>query len=129
MTIINDSDALAWKHNDAAGITAQFNLNLLDHVGRLLGARFEAERFRHVASYNAELGCIQMFLEVLTAHEVSFDGGVFRFAESERVHTENSFKYEPEEFLSVAASAGYGKVDMWTDAAGRYALFLLDVRD
>jgi dimethylhistidine N-methyltransferase len=121
-----DVEILEAAYNDAAGVTSEFNLNMLEHVGRLLGAALAREDFAHRARYNPELGAVQMFLEVLRPHRLEVGGETLEFETGEEIHTENSFKYEPEEFLDVAASGGYRPRETWTDDLGWFSVFLLE---
>ena len=116
-----DPAALHAAYNDAAGVTAAFNLNLLARINRELGADFEPRRFRHYAFYNAALGRIEMHLVALEKHAVRLGRHRFRFAAGESIHTENSYKYSPEDFAALAARAGFRCAQTWSD--GRFALF------
>jgi dimethylhistidine N-methyltransferase len=122
-----DTSVLEAAYDDSAGVTAAFNLNLLSHLGEVLGADLNPDRFAHRAEYNEELGAVQMFLDVRESHEVEIGGRRIRFEAGEAVHTENSFKYEPEEFLTLVRSAGFEETGVWTDARGWFAVFLLEV--
>ena len=87
-----DPVVLERAYNDAAGITAAFNLNALSHLNRVLGAEFQLDDFEHEAHYNRDAGCIQMFLRSTAQQQVSIGGSVFAFDDGERLHTENSYK-------------------------------------
>jgi dimethylhistidine N-methyltransferase len=121
-----DVGILEAAYNDAAGVTAAFNLNLLAHLAELLDADLVPSRFRHRAVFNETLGAIQMFLDVAEAHEVVIGNRRIRFEQGESIHTENSFKYHPDEFLDLAGRAGFEQRGMWTDERGWYAVFLLE---
>lgn len=121
-----DKSVLESAYNDAKGVTAEFNLNLFDHLNRLLEADFDRDKFFHHACYDESAGCIRMFLEARESHEVAFGEGRISFAEGERLHTENSFKYDPEELAAVAAAGGYRVADMWTDAEQKFSVFVLE---
>ncbi len=114
-------------YNDSQGLTARFNKNLLRHLNETLNANFALEQFAHRACYNEDEGCIQMFLESLVAQTVSIGTRQFHFAAGERVHTENSFKYHPDEFAAVAADGGFRLKEMWTDEQRWFAVYLLEV--
>jgi uncharacterized SAM-dependent methyltransferase len=122
-----DVDVLEAAYDDAAGVTAEFNLNLLAHLGETLGIELDPRRFAHRAEYNADIGAIQMFLDVQESHEVVIGGESISFTAGEAIHTENSYKYEPEEFLALAASAGFAEVGRWSDPKHWFAIFLLEV--
>lgn len=122
-----DRAVLEAAYNDSAGVTAEFNLNLIRHLGLLLDAEFDPEQFVHRASYNDALGCIQMFLEATVDHEITVAGRRIQFAAGEALHTENSFKYHSGEFLDLAAKAGFSPLEEWTDPKEWFSIFLLEV--
>lgn len=107
-------------YDDAQGVTAQFNLNLLARANRELGADFNLARFRHLAFYEPRLGRIEMHLVSRKDQQVTIAGRVFEFREGETIHTENSYKYSVDEFCNLACSAGFEPVKCWVD---RNALF------
>ena len=117
-----DPALLHAAYNDAAGVTAAFNLNLLARINRELGADFDPRRFRHYAFYNPAAGRIEMHLVALQAHRVRVAGHRFAFAAGETLHTENSYKYSLEEFRGLAAGAGFRGAKVWTDREGLFAL-------
>lgn len=100
-------------YNDAAGITAAFNLNLLERLNRELGADFDPARFRHYAFYNPVAGRIEMHLLSLAAQAVSVAGRRFHFALGETLHTEYSYKFRRDEFSTIAGNAGWELADEW----------------
>jgi dimethylhistidine N-methyltransferase len=112
-------------YNDAAGVTARFNLNMLAHVNRRLGADFDLDAFAHEAGYDEAAGCIRMFLRSRVDQQVSVAGEAISFAAGERIHTENSHKYDLGEFAGLAARGGFAVERMWTDRDAWFALFLL----
>ena len=122
-----DLQVLEAAYNDARGVTAAFNLNLLAHLNRRYDAGFDLSSFSHVARYNSALGCIQMFLESRVEQSVVLGGERIEFARGELLHTENSYKYAPEEFARLARSAGFGVTTSWRDANDWFAIFLLQV--
>jgi dimethylhistidine N-methyltransferase len=109
-------------YNDAAGVTAAFNLNLLGRINRELGADFDLKRFRHYAFYNPGAGRIEMHLVALRDQVVRLGRHRFRFAAGETIHTENSYKYSVAEFQALAQQAGFRAETVWTDARGLFAL-------
>ncbi len=111
-------------YDDELGVTAAFNLNLLSHLNRLLGANFQPRGWRHVAFFNAAESRVEMHLEARTATTVVWPGGERRFVAGERVHTENSHKWRPAAFDALLRSAGFGKLRCWTDAQGWFAVVL-----
>lgn len=118
-----DVARLTAAYDDAAGITAAFNRNALRHVNRILGTRFVPDAFAHVALYNDRDARIEMHLEARTAQTVVVDGVARTFAAGERIHTENSYKYAPEEFVAMLERAGFEQVRMWQDDAGDFAVY------
>jgi len=120
-----DPQRLHAAYNDAQGVTAEFNLNLLRRINRELAADFDLDRFRHIAFYNAVAGRIEMHLESTCAQTVTVSGRSFAFAAGERLHTENSCKYSVTEFQRLAQSAGYRAEAVWVDAEKLFSLHLL----
>lgn len=122
-------DILERAYNDAQGVTAAFNLNLLRHVNRELEGDFDLDRFEHVARYNREHGRIEMHLRSLKTQDVTIAGRRFAFAEGETLHTENSYKYEPAAFAAMAASAGFQDVQRWSDDRDWFTVWALRAGD
>ena len=120
-----DISILEAAYDDAAGVTAEFNLNTLVHLNEKLGADFDVANFEHFSHYNPEQGCIQMFLKSLVAQRVNIADKVFSFAEGELLHTENSYKYAKQEFITLAQSAQFDCLQSWQDANEWFSLFLL----
>lgn len=110
-------------YDDALGVTAAFNRNLLLHVNRLLGADFAPAAWRHVGLYNATESRIEMHLQAIGAQTVRWPGGERAFADGERLHTENSYKWEPGAFEALLREAGFGEVRHWTDAQDWFSVF------
>jgi len=118
-----DPAVLHAAYNDKAGVTAAFNLNLLTRINRELGADFDTRGFRHYAFYNPSAGRIEMHLVALGSHTVRLGRHRFQLAEGETIHTENSYKYSPEQFAGLAAQAGFRGTRVWTDRRGLFAVF------
>jgi dimethylhistidine N-methyltransferase len=112
-------------YNDAKGVTAAFNLNLLARINRELDGNFDLARFAHDAVYDEEAGRIEMHLVSLADQTVRILGREFAFIAGERIHTENSHKYSVEEFQALARSAGWSPVRVWTDEDKLFSLHLL----
>jgi dimethylhistidine N-methyltransferase len=110
-------------YDDAVGVTAAFNRNVLHHVNRVLGSDFQPGAFAHRGFYNPEAGRVEMHLEAMTAQVVGLSGRVREFAAGERIHTENSYKYAPVEFGQMLARAGFADTLCWQDARGDFAVF------
>jgi dimethylhistidine N-methyltransferase len=119
-----DPNLLRRAYDDSQGVTAAFNLNLLTRFNRELGADFDLSAFRHVARYDETLGRVEMHLESLSAHEVKIANECVSFDKLERIHTENSYKYNVNEFDAMAADVGFDSVGVWTDQADYFAVGL-----
>lgn len=117
-----DKQALAAAYDDAAGVTAAFNLNLLQRINRELGGDFQLRRFRHKAFYDEIKGWIEMHLESLASQFVHVGGERFGFNAGETIHTEISCKYSVEEFQAVAHRAGFAPEQTWIDAAKLFSV-------
>jgi L-histidine N-alpha-methyltransferase len=119
-----DKATLERAYDDAAGVTARFNLNLLERVNRELGGRFDLGTFAHRALYDEELGRIEMHLESRRAQHVALErlSLVLDFAEGERIHTENSYKYSLAEIDELVRAAGFALDGQWLDRARRFSL-------
>jgi dimethylhistidine N-methyltransferase len=117
-----DKRVLDAAYDDAAGVTAAFNLNLLARINRELGGDFQLRRFRHKAYYDEAKGWIEMHLESLAAQFVHVAGTRFRFSPGETIHTEISCKYSVEEFSAVARRGGFAPGRTWIDAAGLFSV-------
>jgi L-histidine N-alpha-methyltransferase len=122
--LLKDASVLEAAYDDALGITAAFNLNLLSHVNRLLGSDFALRQWRHVARFDAGLSRIEMHLEAREALKVQWPGGQRRFVAGERIHTENSYKYSVEGFDALLHGAGYLHTRCWTDERAWFAVFV-----
>ncbi|MGE5338013.1 MAG: L-histidine N(alpha)-methyltransferase [Gemmatimonadota bacterium] len=122
--LVKDKAALDAAYDDVLGITAAFNLNALNHVNRIAGTNFRTEDWRHVAFYDPQLQRIEMHLEARRALSVHWTGGERRFDAGARIHTENSYKYAPDQFARLLESAGFPVLRHWTDGQSRFALFL-----
>jgi len=122
--LVKDRAVLEAAYDDAAGVTAAFNLNLLARLNREAGADFDPARFRHRAVWNPAEGRVEMHLVSLAAQEVRIAGRVVRFAAGETIHTENSHKYRPEGLRALAREGGWGEGVMWSDPEGLFSLWL-----
>jgi dimethylhistidine N-methyltransferase len=126
-----DRAVLEAAYDDAAGVTAAFNLNLLTRINHELNGNFDLRAFRHRAIYNQELGRIEMHLVSTRAQSVTIGrlGLEVTFAVGETIHTENSYKYSFTELDEVSMAAGLHVERCWQDAEGRFSLQLLRIRD
>ncbi|SPE50131.1 Histidine-specific methyltransferase EgtD [Verrucomicrobia bacterium] len=109
-------------YNDAKGVTAQFNLNLLARVNRELQGGFDLDQFQHWAFYNASAGRIEMHLVSCRQQTVAVNGHHFAFAEGESILTEHSYKYTLDQFRGLAARAGFEAARCWSDARRWFSL-------
>jgi dimethylhistidine N-methyltransferase len=123
-----DPEILDAAYNDRAGITAAFNLNLLERINRELDADLDIDRFEHVAFYNEAEGRVEIYIRSLADQEARIAGKHIRFGKSELIHTEYSYKYSVAEFRHLAAEAGFRPVDTWTDHADLFSVHYLRLR-
>jgi dimethylhistidine N-methyltransferase len=120
-----DRAILVPAYDDAQGVTAAFNLNLLARLNREGGANFDLGNFRHRAVWNEDEGRIEMHLESLRAQTAVISGTPIHFGAGETIHTENSYKHTIAGFQALARSAGWTPTEYWTDADGLVSLHLL----
>ena len=123
--LVKDVKVLNAAYDDAAGVTARFNLNLLTRINRELGGNFDLATFCHQAFYNTERSRIEMHLASRKRQKVRVAGRSFEFRDGETIHTENSYKYTPESFGAMARGAGWTPVTAWTDPNGYFAVHAL----
>ncbi len=116
-------------YNDAAGVTARFNKNLLLRINRELDGTFDTDNFEHYAFYNIQEGRVEMHLVSLVDQKVSVDGVRFSFKRGESIHTENSYKYSSDEFSELATSATWKVERQWQDADHLFSHYLLHTAD
>lgn len=121
--LVKDKGVLDAAYDDALGVTAAFNRNVLVHVNRVLGSDFVLGDWRHVAFFDEAAARVEMHLQARCALTVRWPGGERRFAEGERIHTENSFKYTVEGFAALLHAAGYAHTRCWTDPRAWFAVF------
>jgi dimethylhistidine N-methyltransferase len=113
-------------YNDAAGVTARFNLNVLVRINRELGGNFDLSAFSHGAIYNHARHRIEMHLISRKSQTVRLLGTSFSFRPGESIHTENSYKYSLERFAALAQGAGWRVRESWTDAAKMFSVHALE---
>ena len=118
-----DHARLDAAYDDALGVTSAFNLNTLRNVNRLLGTNFDVRDWQHRGFYNAAMGRIEMHLEARSAVEVKVRGAVRKFAKGERIHTENSYKYAPDQFRTLLVEAGFNDPKLWQDERQDFNVF------
>ena len=110
-------------YDDALGVTAAFNRNLLMHLNAVIGSDFKLADWQHVAFFNEADSRIEMHLQALRAVDVRLPGGVRKFAKDERIHTEKSYKWRHADFAKLLLSAGFAQTRAWTDERGWFAVF------
>ena len=124
-----DERVLYEAYNDAAGVTARFNLNVLERINRELGGNFDISAFMHRAIYNRERHRIEMHLIAKKAQTVRILGRSFSFRAGDTIHTECSYKYSLDRFTALARGAGWTPRESWTDAAGMFSVHALVAAD
>lgn len=122
-----DPKILEAAYNDEAGVTEAFNRNILYHINRELMGNFDPQSFAHVAFYNQKMGRIEMHLESLKEQIVKIKKHKIFFKNGERIHTENSYKYDIEEFRKLASSAGFTPSKVWTDKDKLFSIHFLQL--
>lgn len=120
-------EILERAYDDAKGITAAFNKNLLRRLNSELGSSFDIEQFRHKAVYNVREGRVEMHLVSLINQKVQVGETEIAFKEGESIHTENSYKYDADEF-SALLNAHYTLENQWTDSRRWFNIFYFSVR-
>ncbi len=120
-----DRRMLEAAYDDAAGVTARFNLNLLARINRELEGDFQLQRFRHKAFYDERVGRIEMHLESVYAQFAHVAGQRYDFKPGETIHTENSYKYTVPEFQALARRARFEPQHAWTDARNLFSVHLM----
>ena len=125
---IKDEDALVRAYDDAQGVTARFNLNLLERINRELNGTVPIDGFRHVARWNDQCARIEMHLEAERAMSFTVEGEPFSIAAGETIHTENSHKYGPRDARLLLRTSGWTPLREWTDAADNFALILAEAQ-
>jgi len=121
-----DEETLNAAYDDAKGITAAFNLNLLVRANEEIGANFDLSAFRHRAYYNSDLGRMEMHLVSTESQSVTIDDDTISFVHGEYIHTENSYKYSLEQFAAMSRKAGFKSSKVWCDANDLYSVHYLE---
>jgi L-histidine Nalpha-methyltransferase len=128
MDRIKSEDVLVPAYDDAQGVTAAFNLNLLERINRELDGTIPLDAFRHRAIWNDDRARIEMHLEAVRDARFTIDGRPFSIAAGETIHTENSHKYGPRDARILLRSGGWTPVAEWTDAEDRFAVILAEAQ-
>jgi L-histidine Nalpha-methyltransferase len=122
--LIKAAAVLEPAYDDALGVTAAFNLNLLNHLNRLIGSDFPVRDWRHRAVFNQALSRIEMHLHARGDVTVRWPGGERHFAQGAGLHTENSYKWQRADFEALLRDAGFRRVQSWTDAQAWFGVML-----
>jgi L-histidine N-alpha-methyltransferase len=120
--LVKGKAELEAAYDDALGVTAAFNRNMLVHINRLIGGDFNIKDWSHVALYNEALSRIEMHLQTKQDMALRWSGGERFFAKDERIHTENSYKWTVDGFSDLLQNAGFAKPIVWTDAEQKFAV-------
>jgi dimethylhistidine N-methyltransferase len=121
--IKKEISCLLAAYDDKAGVTAEFNLNLIVRINRELGGNFNLDGFRHEARWNAEESAIEMHIVSQADQTVRVGDTIFSFVRGETIHTESSRKYDMQDFASLAAECGWDVAHAWTNPDRQFAVF------
>lgn len=124
--LLKSRERMEAAYDDAGGVTAEFNRNLLVRLARDLNAEVEPEAFRHEARFNREMGRIEMHLVATRTTHITIGDHRFEFEPGESIHTENSYKYSIEDFQKLAARAGLESAKHWTDPDDLFSMHWLE---
>jgi len=119
--LVKDAATLDAAYDDDLGITAAFNLNILRHVNRLIGADFDVLQWEHRGFYNEGESRVEMHLEAMEDLSVSWHGGARDFSAGQRIHTENSYKYRQSLAVGLLEQSGFAATHVWTDPDNWFA--------
>ena len=122
--LIKDQKILLPAYDDAAGVTAAFNRNILHRINRELRGSIPVEAFRHLARWNDREARIEMHLKAQRDVEFGVDGRFFRMAEGETIHTENSLKYGRSDVGVLLRAGGWSPITVWTDREEFFTVIL-----
>ncbi|MCP5396632.1 MAG: L-histidine N(alpha)-methyltransferase [Sphingomonadaceae bacterium] len=126
MDLIKDIAVLEAAYDDAAGVTAQFNLNLVRRINRELDGTIPLDALRHVARWNDDFARIEMHLEATRPISFEVSGHSFSLEQGETIHTENSHKFDLRSANMLLLAGGWTPLERWTDREGRFSLILAD---
>jgi dimethylhistidine N-methyltransferase len=122
--LVKPADILERAYDDALQVTAAFNRNILRHVNKLAQTNFNIHEWRHIALFNADESRVEMHLEATQETTVTWPNGQRQFSAGERIHTENSYKWQIEAFTAMLKQAGFKDSCYWTDNKHWFAVFL-----
>lgn len=126
--LVKPTEIIERAYNDAAGVTAAFNRNLLHRINRELNGDFRIDGFEHAAFFDSEEGRVEMHLVSREDQVASVEGQRFEFRTGESIHTENAYKYRLYEFEALARKAGFETLEVWTDDRDMFSVHLLRVQ-
>lgn len=121
--LVKPAEVLQQAYDDALGVTAAFNLNILRQLNRLIGSDFDPRQWQHIGLWNAELSRVEMHLEAREDLSVRWPNTRRDFSLGERIHTENSCKYTVTGFTALLVAAGFARIEHWTDPQGWFGVF------
>ncbi len=121
--LVKSTTVLQAAYDDALGVTAAFNRNMLLHINTLLGSDFNIAQWQHRALFSTELSRIEMHLDATEDLTVRWEGGERKFVKNEGIHTENSYKYTVASFTKLLENAGFQAVKPWQDANQQFCVF------
>ena len=124
-----DREVLEAAYNDSQGVTAEFNLNILQRAVKELGVSIDIERFRHQSVYNQEIGRIETHILSTEVQSLDWRGKIINFDAGEKIHTENSYKYSIEEVHALASDGGYLLETSWLDEKSFFGVHLLALKE
>jgi len=127
--LIKPAEVLNAAYNDKAGVTAEFNLNLLKRINRELGGNFNLDCFEHHAFFNRERSRVEMHLASLKKQKAKVAGETVEFRAGETIHTENSYKYSTEKLAALARGAGWRPLKAWTDENNYFSIQAFELTD
>ncbi len=130
MDMVKDRDVLIAAYNDRAGVTAQFNLNLLERINRELGGHFDLQTFHHLALFNEAESRIEMYLESRLKQSIAIDllNRNFSFQRGETIHTENSQKYTQDMIDAILERSGFTLIKQWMDDRNWFSVNLISAQ-
>ncbi|MHB8361524.1 MAG: L-histidine N(alpha)-methyltransferase [Thermoplasmataceae archaeon] len=120
-----DSEILNNAYNDSEGVTAKFNLNLIERINSEFNSNIDISKFRHYAAYSEKNGRIEMYLKVAENFQATISGKKIEFKEDELIHTENSYKFTVNTFSKFVKKSGFRVVKVWQDNANYYSVFVI----
>ncbi len=120
--LIKDQQVLEQAYDDANGVTAAFNKNLLVRINNELGGDVNIDQFRHEARLNHQESRIEMHLVSEQAQQLTISGSVFNFHENETIHTENSYKYTIDGFQQLLRESGFQPIKVWSDSENKFSI-------